>query len=147
MKVSDFKQSKYMKKEDFATPTLATIASYAQSNVAMQGQKPDYRCVMEFQELDKPVVMNTTKLDIIAAITGSDEIDDWIGTKIVLFHDPDIKFGTKKVGGIGVRAPKGKFASQPLSKPKVNWPEDVDADLADGSDTGIDPETGEPIPF
>lgn len=127
MKVSDFKQSKYMKKEDFATPRLVTIASYIQANVAMQGAKPDYRCVMSFRELDKPVVMNTTKLDMIQAITGLEEMDEWIGHKIVLYHDPNIMFGPNRVGGISVRAPKAKKPiSQMPTKELLNQPVEFD---------------------
>jgi hypothetical protein len=39
---------------------------------------------------------------------GSDNTDDWIGKQIVLFVDPSVSFAGKIVGGIRLRAPKGK---------------------------------------
>lgn len=108
MNVSDLKTSKYLKKEDVGTGALATIRAVTMENVAMEGAPPDERAVLHFDELDKPMVLNNTNAQIIAAITNqSEEIERaWIGAVIVLYNDPSIMFRGKIVGGIRVRAPK-----------------------------------------
>jgi hypothetical protein len=59
-----------------------------------------------FEELEKPMVLNSTNGQLIAKIVGSDETDEWAGKQIVLYHDPNISFQGRLVGGIRVRAPK-----------------------------------------
>jgi hypothetical protein len=106
MNISQLSDSKYLKKEDFPQPMLVTMAEVKQVNVAMEGQKPDMKFALYFQELDKPLVLNSTNGQLIAKVTGSDETDDWDGKQIVLFHDPNVSFAGKLVGGIRARAPR-----------------------------------------
>ena len=118
MNLSDLKQSKFLKKEDVANPVLVTISRIAQENVASEGQEPDAKCVVYFQELDKPMVLNSTNGQIIARIAGVDTNIErsWIGTRIVLFNDPNVSYGGKLVGGIRVRAPKGTVVKATVPK-------------------------------
>jgi hypothetical protein len=110
-KVSDIKQSKYLAREDVNPPILVTIKGYEHVNVAMENQAPEMKWALTFLERDvKPMVLNQINGVTIESITGSDDFDDWIGKKIVLFDDPNVMFGTKKVGGVRVRAPKGQAA-------------------------------------
>lgn len=112
-RVSDLKQSKYLTKEDVTPPVLLTISGYEQVNVALESQAPDMKWALTFQEEQKPLVLNQTNGAIIQGITESDDFDDWVGRKIVLYNDPSIIFGGKMVGGIRVRAPKGQAAPPP----------------------------------
>lgn len=114
-RVSDLKQSKYLTKEECTPPILVTIAAYEQVNVAMENQAPELKWALNFDEEDKPLVLNQTNGQIIAVITGSEDFDDWIGKKIVLYNDPTIVFAGKVTGGIRVRAPKGRAAPPPVS--------------------------------
>lgn len=107
MRVSDFKQSKYMRKEDFPKPVVVTIRSYAEENVAMNNSKPQMKCVLYFDELDKGIVCNATRLGIAEAICGTDDLDKWTGHKIVVYADPTIRNQLQQVvGGIAFRFPK-----------------------------------------
>jgi hypothetical protein len=108
MNVSDLKQSKFLKKEDFETPQLVTISALTTQNVAKEGAEPDMKPVLHFHELDKPLVLNSTNGQLIAQITGKDENieQSWVGARVVLYADPSISFGGKLVGGIRVRAPR-----------------------------------------
>jgi len=115
--VNDLKRNRFLTQKDIGRPVLATINAYKEVNVAMEGAEPDERYVLFFKELEKPLVLNSTNGQIIAAITGSDEFDNWIGHKIVLYVDPNVSFGGKLVGGIRCRAPRTKIPpEQPIKK-------------------------------
>ena len=107
--VDDLKQSRFLSKRDVASPILVTIKGYEQTNVARQMDEPDMRYVLYFQEDYKPMTLNITNGQLIAAITGSKELDDWVGRKIVLFFDPNVSFGGELVGGIRCRAPSEAY--------------------------------------
>lgn len=105
MKVSEMLPSTYLKKEDFPTPQLLTIARLERVNVAMEGQPPEYKWAMYFQELDRALVLNAVNIQTLAALYG-DETDHWISQKIVAYNDPSVMFAGRMVGGIRLRAPK-----------------------------------------
>jgi len=107
--VDDLKQSRFLTQRDVDPPVLVTIKSYEQMNVARQTAEPDMRYILYFQELDKPMTLNSTNGQLIRAITGSnpladDEFDEWIGKKIVLYREPNVSFGGEVTGGIRCRA-------------------------------------------
>lgn len=120
--LSDLKTSKFLKKEDVGVGVLVTISGITQENVAQEGAEPDMKATLHFTELEKPMVLNSTNGQIIARITGaSDNIETaWVGTKIVLFHDPNVSYAGKLVGGIRVRAPKPGSSAGPKAPPAVN---------------------------
>lgn len=108
MNLSDLRTSKFLKKEDVGRGVLATIHAISQENVAMEGAEPEMRAAIHFDELEKPLIVNSTNGQIIAKIAGSDtDIEtSWRGVKVVLYNDPNVSFGGRLVGGIRVRAPK-----------------------------------------
>jgi len=112
--ISDLKQSRFITKDDVIRPLLVTIKGYHQDNVAPSNEPEETKYLLDFVELPKPLVMNYTKGVIIGEICGSNDLADWKGHKIVLFHDPNVMMGAKRVGGIGVRAPKN---IAPVPKP------------------------------
>lgn len=118
MNVNDFKTSKFLKKDDVGIGVLVTIRSITKENVAAEGADPEMKICIHFNELEKPLVCNSTNAQLIAQITGEeDDIEQtWIGKKIVLYTDPNVSFGGKLIGGIRVRAPKGqaKIQESPL---------------------------------
>jgi hypothetical protein len=107
-KVSDLKNSKYLKKEDVKPPVLVTIAGWEYVDVSMESEPASMRYILTFEEAVKPLVLNQTKGAVIEAMTGKDDFEDWIGHQIVLYEDPTIMYKGKIVGGIGVRPPKGQ---------------------------------------
>jgi len=109
MNISELRESKYLKKEDFPQPMLLTMADVKRVNVAMEGQKADMQFALYFEELEKPMILKTTNGELIAKITGSRESDDWIGKQIVLYHEPNISYQGRVMGGIRVRAPKAGY--------------------------------------
>lgn len=128
-RINDMIESKFLKQADVGSGVLATVCKIAQYNVAMQGAEPDMKWCLEFKELDKPLVLNSTNMHILEAITGSDNSDDWMGKQIVLYTDPNISFGGKIVGGIRVRAPKK--VTGPKARPTSPPPEPDEPPVSD----------------
>jgi hypothetical protein len=109
--VGTLKKSAFLKKEDCGpNGILVTIKSVIEENVAKDGAPEEYKWCLHLHEAEKPMVLNSTKGELIAAITGKRNTDDWPGSKIVLYNDPAITFQGKLTGGIRVRAPRGKAA-------------------------------------
>lgn len=107
--IGDLKESRFVTQQEVDPPVLVTISGWAQTNVAKEGADPEYRYVLKFLEMDKPMTLNSTNGQLIAAITGSEEFDGWKGKKIVLYRDKTISFGGRMCGGIRVRAPKSSY--------------------------------------
>lgn len=110
-KISEMKESKFLKQTDVGVGMLCTVAGVEQENVAKQGAEPEMKWCLLIEESDKPLVLNSTNIQLCAKVFGSEDTDDWTGKKVVLYTDPNVSYGGKIVGGIRVRAPK------PTSKP------------------------------
>lgn len=136
--VDDLKQSRYLAQKDVDPPVLVTIQGYEEINLAKDGAEPQMRWILRFKELDKPMTLNTTNGQIIAAIIGSGEFDDWMGHKIVLYRDPNISFGGELVGGIRCRASR---KAGPTNIPEPH-PDIVEPPAKEKETT-----TGDNIPF
>lgn len=153
MNVSQLKQSKFLTRADVGPGALVTISEIFQENVAKEGAPEELKWCIQFEELEKPMVLNSTNGQIIAQITKQEDTDYWKGAKVVLYDDPSVSFGGKLVGGIRVRAPRikaapapttthgvmGKPVSRPapVASPAAAAPAPVDADaplVDDGSD-------------
>ena len=83
----------------------------------MESEPEKLRWVMYFTEAVKGLVLNPTNGQIIAQFIGSDESDNWVGHKVVLYDEPNISFGGKLVGGIRVRAPRVQGQPPAATKP------------------------------
>lgn len=105
MHISELRESRFLKKEEVGNGTLATIREIYQENVAKSGAPEEYKWVISFNELEKPMVLNSVNGQIIAQITGSEDSDGWIGAQIELYNDPSIMFAGRLTGGIRVCAP------------------------------------------
>ena len=133
MNVNQLKQSNFLTRHDVGKGMLVTIkGDVFQENVAKSGAPEELRYCIEFEEAEKPMVLNSTNGQIIAGITGSQESTAWAGHKIVLFDDPTVSFGGKLVGGIRVRAPRNQPSkAQPKPEPQPRVP--TDEELGDAS--------------
>jgi hypothetical protein len=107
MNIGDFRDSRYLTKEDVGNGTLLTIARVSKENVALKDDDEEIKPVVFFQEVKKGFVCNKTNAEKIIEITGeADEVQEtWIGKKIVLWSDPNVSFGSRKTGGIRVKQP------------------------------------------
>jgi hypothetical protein len=111
-KVSEMIESKFLKKEDVngETGILVTISGCFEINVALPSAEPVMKWGLSFEELDKPMVLNSTNINMCAKACGSENTDDWMGKKVVLYEDPNVSFGGKLVGGIRLRAQRKQTA-------------------------------------
>lgn len=123
-KISELAESNYLKKEDCGLDgIIVTIDKVSRKNLAKEGEQAEYKYLLHFQEDLKPLVLNATNGELIAAIAKDDEMDNWTGTEICLYSDPSIMFGGKRVGGIRVKDPNPpvqeppKRAGRPAPKP------------------------------
>lgn len=105
-KISEMRESKFLKKEDVGRGVLATITGCDQQNVAMEGAGQELKWCLHFSELEKPLVLNSTNIQLCAKICGSEDTDHWTGKRLVLYVDPNVSYAGKLIGGIRVRAPK-----------------------------------------
>jgi hypothetical protein len=104
-KTSEMMQSNYLKKEDVGEDgTIVTIRDFQQVNVAAKGEPEEVKWTMTFDEFEKPLVLNSTNIKLAENALGSDDTDDWIGKKIIVYSEPNISFGGKLVGGIRIKA-------------------------------------------
>ena len=118
-KTSEMRESKFLKQSDVGDGVLVSVQSVGQQNVAKEGADPELKWCLTFHELDKPLVLNSTNIQLCEKVFGSDDTDEWINQRLVLYADPNVSFQGKLVGGIRVRAPKGKAAQAPAkAKPK-----------------------------
>lgn len=118
MKTSLMKESKFLKKEDVMPPVLVTMGQVEKVNVALEGVEPEYRWALHFDEMDKPMVLNQTNINLINSVTGTDDTDDWVGKQIVLYNDPTISYAGKVTGGIRVRGNAKQESPVVPGKPK-----------------------------
>lgn len=114
--INTLKESRFLKKEDFPQPALLTIRSCEMVNVGQEG-KDEQKLAISFMEMEKPLICNSTNAQIMAQFIGSEETDDWLGHKVVLFHDPTISYAGKMIGGIRARAPRAAAPAAPLARP------------------------------
>lgn len=52
----------------------------------------------------KKVTLNSTSTRVLIGAYG-DNTDKWAGKPVILYFDPDVMFGSKKVGGLRVKVP------------------------------------------
>ena len=121
-KTSEMQSSKFLKQSDVGDGVLYTVAGCRRQNVARDDDPAELKWCLLFEESDKPLVLNATNIQLAEQIFASDDTDDWVGKRVVLYTDHTISFGGKVVGGIRIRAPKVKGAKP---KPPVDDLEDA----------------------
>ena len=105
-KISEMIESKYLKQTDVSDEVIVTVQKVGKANVAREGDEPEYKWLVRFDEFPKPMVLNSTNIKRLAKACASEDTDEWIGKKAVLYVDPDIEFGGNVVGGLRIRSMK-----------------------------------------
>lgn len=111
-----YRNTRFIQKTDVENSphggALVTIKEVTEENVALDFQDEKVKYIIHFQENYKPWPPGLEVLEVIKQINGSGNVDDWPGTRLVLFIDPSVKFGGKVLGGIRCRAPKNQAPQQ-----------------------------------
>ena len=128
MQRRDMLPSKYLKQSDFdSVGTILTINHATQKqNVAKSDEVPDMKHVLFFHEMgDVGLVLNAHNTNFLFDELGENS-SDWGGKEVVLYVDPNVTFGEKRVGGLRLRthaayqAPRAaaqRSASAPTPEP------------------------------
>jgi hypothetical protein len=122
-KTSEMRDSKYLKQADVGKGVLVTIERVLQMDVSLDDAPTEMKWCIKFVELDKPMVLNGTNIQLLEKVCGSDDTDHWHGKRVVLYVDPNVSYQGKLVGGIRVRAPKPSAVPPP--KPAPLTPEET----------------------
>lgn len=124
-KVGEMIESKYLKQSDIEDETEVTIAKVGQINVAREDQEPEMKWAIRFSELKKPMVLNSTNIQLLAKACDSEDSDDWIGKKVVIYADPNVSYGGKLVGGLRVKLPAKQAKPKPSPKSFADMDDDI----------------------
>lgn len=123
-KTSEMRESKFLKQSDVGKGLLVTVATCKKYNVAQEGAEDEHKWCLVFAELDKPLVLNATNIQLCERIFGSDDTDHWTGKKLVLYVDPNVSYAGKLTGGIRVRAPKTAAVAPPPAPVEPDFGDD-----------------------
>jgi hypothetical protein len=106
MQRRDMLPSKYLKQSDFdSVGTILTINHATQKqNVAKSDEVPDMKHVLFFHEMgDVGLVLNAHNTNFLFDELGENSTN-WGGKEVVLYVDPNVTFGEKRVGGLRLRS-------------------------------------------
>lgn len=139
MKLGDAFPSKWLAAADIPDEGLSvTIDSYDLQDVG-QGDRKENKPVLYFRERDvKALVLNKTNAKVIEQIAGSDDLDNWAGTKITLVAR-EVEFQGDTVWAVRVQLPRrqaNRAAVNAQAPRKTNGPV-FDPDVPPNDDIGI----------
>ena len=93
---------------------VVTIVGVELTNAALEsGPKDEKWCAVLKEFPGKLMVLNGTNQRMIAKVLDTEETDEWVGRKIVLWDDESVEFKGQVVGGIRVKRAPGKVAKAP----------------------------------
>jgi hypothetical protein len=95
------------------------VRSIERKNIAMDGKPADYKWLAHYAEFDKPMVLNSTNIQLMSKACGSDDTDDWIGKQVIVYVDENVSFGGELVGGLRIRKHKQAARSRPRPAPAL----------------------------
>jgi hypothetical protein len=124
--------SKWLKASDCQPPINVTIKSGGFEDVGT-GSDTKRKLVLHFLETEQGLVLNKTNGDLIAAITGTEDYLEWIGSRICLFS-AKVQFKDKLVDAIRVRPVSTRASRSPAAPPP---PADPPGDEEEGPDTEV----------
>lgn len=79
-----------------------TIKKVWLDNLQMRGGRKKKKGVLAFEETEKKLVLGRENAEIIVGLYGK-YTSDWVGKRITIYPDPNVMFGTQKVGGTRIR--------------------------------------------
>ncbi|AOP78611.1 hypothetical protein BFV68_13570 [Enterobacter hormaechei subsp. steigerwaltii] len=98
--------SPYLSSADIVEPTVLTIARATLENDKTKKSKDVFNTAyFEERELRpgeklKPMILNATNSKMLKSITGSAFLEDWVGVKVTVYVDKNVRFGKESVEGL-----------------------------------------------
>lgn len=107
MRTADMVKSKYFRARDVEgqPPMVLTIADVTEELMG-RGGRQETKCFLWFHENLKGLQLNKTRVNILEAAYGPDS-DAWSGKKVKIYFDPNVEFGGRLVGGVGIKTSPG----------------------------------------
>lgn len=104
--------SSYLRADSFMGQPAQNL-TIASVEIEEIGQDKEEKPVLYFEELELGMVLNKTNItrleEMSIARGGTRDSDDWIGMRVQMYHDPEIAYAGKRVGGLRFReAPAAK---------------------------------------
>ena len=125
-RISEVYGGNYLKAEDIKGrgDTVVTIESISVEEV--DGKK---RAVVHFKGKDKTLLLNVTNANMIEELLGTDEMDNWEGSRVCLYVTK-VDFQGKRVDAIRVKAaPQRPQTVAPQPPPPPATTELMDDDI------------------
>lgn len=99
----------FLKAEDLQGREVRVVIESVQMEELKNDNGKERKLVAHFVGKEKGLVLNRTNADSLSEIAGTEDYDEWSGTKVVLFPDKT-NFGGKKVDCIRIRGAVAKPA-------------------------------------
>jgi len=97
--IRDMIHSRFVTQADVVDGDLAlAIAACMRERVG-----DDERWVLTFRDSKKMLPLNATALRVLAQ--GGSDSENWIGKRLILYHDPHVTFRGTRTGGVRIRWP------------------------------------------
>lgn len=104
MKIGELDGSRFLKSEEVTGEIVVTIIGVdVETFEPMDGGRAKKKCVITVAELSKPIVCGPEAVESINKALGTTSADDstlWLGQKLTLFVDSEVRFQGKRVGGL-----------------------------------------------
>jgi hypothetical protein len=96
--------SKFLKKDHVGRAGKTfTIKAVTERNVAKENEPKELKWCLEFVEVDTPMVLNKSNLQLAAIALGSKQSEDWINKKVTVYEDPTIQHKGEMKGGLRIK--------------------------------------------
>lgn len=125
-KIGDVFPSKYLKHEDLNGKRVTLTIDRVEFEKV--GTPPELKAVAYFKGKDKGLCLNKTNANSIHFITGSDDTDDWVGERIVVYPS-QTEYQGKRMGCIRVDPPAAASAPAVVPQP-VTVPAPMNSEIA-----------------
>lgn len=102
--IQQTRRRRFLKKGDLGRQLRLTIRAVLEENVAFNGEPKKLRFVVYFEEIEKALILKWNIAKAIETVTGSGDMDSWAGQQIVVYHDPDVLYQGKSVGGLRIKS-------------------------------------------
>ena len=104
--------SKYLKADDLQGRRLAVTIQSAEMETIQGDHGKEEKLILRFVNKEKGLVCNVTNANMIAEILGSEETDDWVNGRIVLYSTK-VDFSGRRVDAIRVAEMPGQAKAPP----------------------------------
>lgn len=103
MKVMQQFEKYFSSKSVQEKPFTLTILDCKEIEIQSEGEAAQKKTALFFEEDPRGLVLNKGRAEKLVELFGSDESDEWIGRKIKIVYDKNVKFKGKPIGGIAIQ--------------------------------------------